>query len=143
MWGKWPKSAKNCWFWFYYPHTSRESVSPVCGIFWIASLRFLPNLCHIDHCKSIWGIYFLVKSQKKFCGHSGLYKPSFELLSRNSWEAELHFFITTNLQTVVRGAQGHPTGRMISTLMKNVLETDPLHWSFFQQKYCKKTTNMS
>ena len=64
---------------------------------------------------------------KKFCGHSGLYKPSFELLSRNSWEAELHFFITTNLQTVVRGAQGHPTGRMISPLMKNVLETDPLH----------------
>ena len=28
--------------------------------------------------------------------------------------AEVDFFITTNFETVVRGAQGHPTGNMIS-----------------------------
>ena len=76
--------------------------------------RILTNLCHVDNFKSIRGLYFQVESHKTFCGHSGLYNPSFKLLSRHSWEAEVHFFITTNLQTIVRRAQGHPTDKMIS-----------------------------
>ena len=74
----------------------RVSVSRIRD-FWMAPLRFLPNLRHVDKFKSIWGLCFPVESHKTFCGHSGLYNPSFELLSRNSWVAEVYVFIATNL----------------------------------------------
>ena len=62
--------------------------------------------------------------------------PSFELLSRHYWEAEVHFFITTDFQTIFRGAQDHPTGNMTphfvpwpmnySFLISKLLITDKL-----------------
>ena len=95
--------------------TRRESQRlPYAGFFWMASLRFLPNLRHVDNFKSIRELYFPVESHETFYGHSGLYNPSFKPLSRNSWMAEVDFFITTTFQTVVRGAQDHPTCNMIS-----------------------------
>ena len=36
------------------------------------------------------------------------------LLSRISWAAKVHFFITTNFQNIVMGAQGDPFGSMIT-----------------------------
>ena len=83
----------------------------------MASLGFLPNLCHVNNLKSIRGLYFPVESHKTFCGHSGLYKPSFELHSRNFWRSEVHFFITTNFQTIVSGAQDHPTCNITSSFV--------------------------
>ena len=72
--------------------TCQESYClPYEGFFWMASPRFLPNLCHVNNFKSVCGIYFPVKSHKTFRGHSGLFKPEFELVSRNYWEEELHF----------------------------------------------------
>ena len=73
---------------------------------------------------------FLVDSHKTFCSHSGLYKPSCKLLSRNSWEVKLLFCITMNLQTIVRGAHGHPTGIMISCFVPC-----PMNYSFVVSKH--------
>ena len=73
--------------------------------------QILTNICHVENFKSIREPYFPVEFPETRCGCSGLW---FEPLSRNSWMDELDFFITTIFQTVVRGAQGHPTGDMIS-----------------------------
>ena len=136
-WGKVPKNAKKKRkillkrLILVLLSTHVERVSVACMLdFSMASLRFLPNLCHVDNLKSIWGIYFPVESHKTFCGHSGLYKPTFQLLSRNPWEAELHLFITTNLQTIARGAQGHPTGSIISRFVPF-----PMNYLFIVSKH--------
>ena len=51
--------SKRGWFRFYYPHTSRESVSPVCGIFWMASLRY---------CVEFWRTFVMSTTSNQFEG---------------------------------------------------------------------------
>ena len=55
----------------------------------------------------------------------------------------MHFFITTNFQTFVRGTQGHPTGSMISCIV-----ACPMNYSFVVSKHsisywavCNKAPN--
>ena len=90
----------------------------------------LTKLCHVDNLKSIRGPKFPVESHETFGGHSGWYYSWFELLSRNSEESEVHFVITTNFQTLVRGAQGYPTGSMISRIVPC-----PRNYSFVVSKH--------
>ena len=90
----------------------------------------LTILCHVDNFKSIWGPNFPVESHTTFGGQSRWYYSWYELLSQNSWEGEVHFFITTNFQTIVRGAQGHPTGSMISCIF-----TCPMNYSCVVSKH--------
>ena len=132
------KLSKNAQKKCYNLHTSRELVSPVC---------LSPSCLQADWClqgtpsnsdehllcrqlqinlraiftywiswNSLWPlrimIYFIWATFQKFL------------------ESEVDFFITTNFQTVVRGAQGHPTGNMISRFVPW-----PINYSFF----CFKT----
>ena len=52
--------------------------------------------------------------------------------------AEVDFFITTNFQTVVRGAQGHPTGNMISRFVPW-----PMNYPFFSLQNTRKVIRLS
>ena len=112
-WKTWQKRAKNCLKEHkkcYNLHTSRELVSPVC---------LSPSCLKTDWClqgtasnsdEQFSCRQFQINLRAIFpetrCGRSGLWYTSLEPLSRNSWMAKEDFFITTNFQTVVRGAQG-------------------------------------
>ena len=104
------KCTKKC----YNLHTPRELVS----------VPILPSsrLMFARNAVKFWGTFVMLTTSNQFRSHifrSTFLKlvvaaqDSFKPLSRNSWMVEVEFFITTNFQPVIRGAQGHPTGNMI------------------------------
>ena len=68
----------------------------------------------------------------------------FELLSRDSWRTQMHFFIIKNFQTNVRWAWVHPTGSMTSHFVHFLM-----NYSFLVLKHltiyyivCNKASNI-